>query len=49
MQVDEDAKSVTFDLMAVNGGKMLISLPHDLVSAQSDKYVLLVDGHETNY
>jgi len=41
MNVDEDAKAITFSLSEEMGGKFILSLPRGMISADDDQFVLI--------
>jgi len=41
MNVDEDAKAITFSLSEEMEGKFILSLPRGMISAEDDQFVLI--------
>lgn len=49
VQVDEDNKSVTFNLANVKEGTLEIALPHSFIYAADGQYLVMVDGEAIDY
>lgn len=49
MDIDKEAKSLLVGTTGVSESTFEISLPDEVISAESDEFVILLDGVETNY
>lgn len=49
MDVDREAKSLLIGTTSVDESTFELSFPSELLSAENDEFVILLDGIETNY
>lgn len=49
MSIDPESKSLLIGLDNSHDSKFIIDLEHELISAQNDEFIILVDGKEADY